>query len=264
MHVAAPARAARRRDRRRGAARGGARRARACGRARSASTSPRCEARCSARATSPSTSPALPWPEPAGLGRGVRGQPAGRGRRGRAGGRPLRLVDGLLYLDRYWRQEEQVRTELAAARRPPRRPSTSTGCAPGWPGCSPTRRPRRTGSGSPRPWRRCAAVTRARRRPGHRQDHHRRAAARAARRPAPAPRCGSRWPRRPARPRPGCRRRCGDARAAVRPDRLGDRRRRPCTGCWAGSRGAAAGSGTTATTGCRTTWSSSTRRRWCR
>ena len=29
-------------------------------------------------------------------------------------GRPLRLVDGLLYLERYWRQEELVRTELAA------------------------------------------------------------------------------------------------------------------------------------------------------
>jgi exodeoxyribonuclease V alpha subunit len=28
-------------------------------------------------------------------------------------GRPLRLVDGLLYLDRYWRQEELVRAELA-------------------------------------------------------------------------------------------------------------------------------------------------------
>lgn len=35
--------------------------------------------------------------------------------------RPVRLVDRLLYLDRYWRQEELVRTELLArASRPPR------------------------------------------------------------------------------------------------------------------------------------------------
>jgi len=34
--------------------------------------------------------------------------------------RPLRLVDGLLYLDRYWRQEQTVRAELdAAEERPP-------------------------------------------------------------------------------------------------------------------------------------------------
>jgi exodeoxyribonuclease V alpha subunit len=31
-----------------------------------------------------------------------------------AAGKPLRLVDGLLYLDRYWRQEEVVRAELDA------------------------------------------------------------------------------------------------------------------------------------------------------
>ncbi len=64
---------------------------------------------------------ALPWPDPAGwfaacessplVAVGVTGPPD----------RPLRLVDGLLYLDRYWRQEEQVRAELdaRAARTPP-------------------------------------------------------------------------------------------------------------------------------------------------
>ena len=50
----------------------------------------------------------------------ARSSPTGRTR---PDGRPLRLVDGLLYLERYWRQEELVRTELAAradaaARRP--------------------------------------------------------------------------------------------------------------------------------------------------
>ncbi len=41
-------------------------------------------------------------------------------------------------------------------------------------------------------------------------------------------------------------------------------RRRRCIGCWAAGRTPRRGSGTTAATGCRTTSSSSTRRRWCR
>ena len=69
-------------------------------------------------------------------------------------GRPLRLVDGLLYLERYWRQEELVRTELAARAdivcTDTRVWSTSNDCVPAWRGCSATRTtPASTGSGSP-------------------------------------------------------------------------------------------------------------------
>ncbi len=48
----------------------------------------------------------LPWPEPAGWLSAV--QESGLVATGTAGpvDRPLRLVSGLLYLDRYWRQEE--------------------------------------------------------------------------------------------------------------------------------------------------------------
>ena len=65
--------------------------------------------------------------------------------------RPLRLVDGRLYLDRYWQQEQLVRRELdraggAAGRR----------FRPVPPGRDLRRRPRRTGSGSPRRWPRAA------------------------------------------------------------------------------------------------------------
>jgi exodeoxyribonuclease V alpha subunit len=54
----------------------------------------------------------LPWPEPSAwehacaasplVADGIEGEP----------GRPLRLVDGRLYLDRYWRQEQVVRAEV--------------------------------------------------------------------------------------------------------------------------------------------------------
>jgi exodeoxyribonuclease V alpha subunit len=78
---------------------------------------------------------ALPWPDPAAWVAACAASPivtAGAGAPGGAAanrdprpaaphgsapppdGRPLRLVDGLLYLERYWRQEELVRTELAA------------------------------------------------------------------------------------------------------------------------------------------------------
>lgn len=56
---------------------------------------------------------ALAWPEPrawlkaCGRSRLVAGERP-------ADGKPLRLVDGLLYLDRYWRQEQVVRAELDA------------------------------------------------------------------------------------------------------------------------------------------------------
>ncbi|GJF02968.1 exodeoxyribonuclease V subunit alpha [Pseudonocardia sp. D17] len=64
---------------------------------------------------------ALPWPDPAAWRAAclasplVSAEPTG-------GVAPLRMPHGLLYLDRYWRQEEQVRVELRAraAAEPPR------------------------------------------------------------------------------------------------------------------------------------------------
>ena len=56
----------------------------------------------------------LPWPEPAGWVAACAASPLVAAGADTPGGRPLRLVDGLLYLERYWRQEEVVRTELAA------------------------------------------------------------------------------------------------------------------------------------------------------
>ena len=63
----------------------------------------------------------LPWPEPDRWAATVAASPLVGGDAIEATGRPLRLVDGLLYLDRYWRQEEQVRDTLArrAAGPPP-------------------------------------------------------------------------------------------------------------------------------------------------
>ncbi|WP_232665379.1 exodeoxyribonuclease V subunit alpha [Pseudonocardia sp. TRM90224] len=64
---------------------------------------------------------ALPWPEPAAwLAACVAGPLVADGADA-PGGRPLRLVDGLLYLERYWREEELVRTSLLerAAAAPP-------------------------------------------------------------------------------------------------------------------------------------------------
>ena len=57
---------------------------------------------------------ALPWPEPVAWAAACAASPlVALGTNG-PDGRPLRLVDGLLYLERYWRQEELVRTELTA------------------------------------------------------------------------------------------------------------------------------------------------------
>ena len=63
----------------------------------------------------------LPWPDPAPWTAAVAASPLVADDAAAAAGRPLRLVDGLLYLDRYWRQEEQVRATLAqrAAAPPP-------------------------------------------------------------------------------------------------------------------------------------------------
>ncbi|WP_433287470.1 exodeoxyribonuclease V subunit alpha [Pseudonocardia sp. CA-142604] len=64
---------------------------------------------------------ALPWPEPAGWLAMCTAGPLVADGAGAPPGRPLRAVDGLLYLDRYWREEEQVRCSLAerAAAAPP-------------------------------------------------------------------------------------------------------------------------------------------------
>ncbi|HXV94370.1 MAG TPA: AAA family ATPase, partial [Pseudonocardia sp.] len=65
---------------------------------------------------------ALPWPEPREWLAACAASPLVASGAGAPDGRPLRLVDGLLYLDRYWRQEEIVRGELrarAAAEPPP-------------------------------------------------------------------------------------------------------------------------------------------------
>lgn len=56
----------------------------------------------------------LPWPDPASWVAACAASPLVAAGSDAPDGRPLRLVDGLLYLERYWRQEELVRTELAA------------------------------------------------------------------------------------------------------------------------------------------------------
>lgn len=53
----------------------------------------------------------LPWPDPDGWLAAVRASPMVADGHDHPGGRPLRLAHGLLYLERYWLQEEEVRTE---------------------------------------------------------------------------------------------------------------------------------------------------------
>jgi exodeoxyribonuclease V alpha subunit len=65
---------------------------------------------------------ALPWPEPAQWRAACERSPLVAFGADADPGRPLRFAHGLLYLDRYWRQEEQVRRELrrrASAEPPP-------------------------------------------------------------------------------------------------------------------------------------------------
>jgi len=65
---------------------------------------------------------ALPWPEPHTWSAACRRSPLVASDAEAGPGRPLRLAHGLLYLDRYWRQEQQVRHQLqrrAAAPPPP-------------------------------------------------------------------------------------------------------------------------------------------------
>lgn len=54
----------------------------------------------------------LTWPDPAEWLAACAVSPLVSARPDLPGGRPLRLVDGLLYLERYWQQEEQVRRSL--------------------------------------------------------------------------------------------------------------------------------------------------------
>jgi exodeoxyribonuclease V alpha subunit len=64
----------------------------------------------------------LPWPDPAAWLTACQRSPLVAVGADADPGRPLRLAHGLLYLDRYWRQEQQVRHELqhrASAAPPP-------------------------------------------------------------------------------------------------------------------------------------------------
>lgn len=54
----------------------------------------------------------LRWPDPAGWLATLRAGPLVADGAQAPGGRPLRLVDGLLYLERYWQEEELVRRSL--------------------------------------------------------------------------------------------------------------------------------------------------------
>jgi len=65
----------------------------------------------SAEADEPGDTSTLPWPPPAQWLADCQ-RSALVARSPADSGRPLRLAHGLLYLDRYWRQEEQIRQEL--------------------------------------------------------------------------------------------------------------------------------------------------------
>ena len=212
----------------------------------------------------------LPWPEPAAWLDRCRASRALADGPDAPDGRPLRLVAGNLYLERYWRQEEAVRRQLVdrRVRAPARRgrrpadrrarpPVHRGGTGPGRGG------PAAAGGRGLRP----PVGHRAGRRAGHRQDDHGRQGARHARRPTratAADRAGrtDRQGRRPVvggagrRPQPARRPRTWRG-SPTSP-------RSPCTGCSAGCPAAAAGSATTRTTGCRTTSWWSTRCPWCR
>ena len=196
----------------------------------------------------------LPWPEPEAWQAAVAASPLVRLE-------VLRFDNALLYLDRYWREEVQVCRDVVSRldREAPevdcRDPRCR--CAAGLP------QGRVRGAARGRPGGRPALDHRADRRPGNRQDHHRRRPARPARRAG-----GARTGRR--RPQPSDRADCthrqgvGQAAAVGRTPRPGHCPRptatgsatcspRPCTVCSAGGPTAASGSGTTGPTGCRTT-----------
>ncbi len=56
----------------------------------------------------------LPWPQPQAWLTACAASPLIDPGPERTGGRPVQLVDGMLYLDRYWRQEQLVAAELSA------------------------------------------------------------------------------------------------------------------------------------------------------
>jgi len=62
---------------------------------------------------------ALPWPDPVGWRAVCERSPLVTLGEDAPGERPLRMVHGQLYLERYWAQEEQVRTELVGRRAAP-------------------------------------------------------------------------------------------------------------------------------------------------
>ena len=202
---------------------------------------------------------ALPWPSPSEWLAACRAGPVVADGGSAPSGRPLRLVDGLLYLERFWGEEELVRRSLAragghtAAGRRSRAAAGGARCP-----LSRTRPP--PGSGSPRRWA-CSGTSRcwrAVRAPG-KTTTVARLLALLAEQPGPVPRDRAgrahRQGRRPAaggRARPSC----------PRARRPGWPTPPPCTGCWAG--GAAARSATGAPSGCPTTSWWWTRRRWSR
>ena len=78
----------------------------------------------------------LPWPDPATWAATCAASPLVAHGAGAPDGRPLRLVDGLLYLERYWQQEELVRAELAVrAEAPPAAPIPAPGSKPSSTAC---------------------------------------------------------------------------------------------------------------------------------
>jgi exodeoxyribonuclease V alpha subunit len=61
----------------------------------------------------------LPWPSPGAWREACEASPIVSIGVGGPGGRPLRVAHGLLYLERYWQQEELVRTQLTDRRSSP-------------------------------------------------------------------------------------------------------------------------------------------------
>ena len=189
----------------------------------------------------------LPWPEPEAWQAAVAASPLVRLE-------VLRFDNALLYLDRYWREEVQVCRDVVGRldREAPEVDSEilDAGVLRVFP--EDGYEEQRDGRAGGRP----ALDHRADRRPGHRQDHHRRRPARPARRAGRA-RAGRRRPQPPDRAERADRQGVGQAAAVGRGPRPGSCPRptatgsatcspRPCTGCSAGGPTAASGSGTTA------------------
>ena len=191
--------------------------------------------------------------------------------RDQPGGRPLRLADGLLYLERYWQQEEQVRESLAAAVR--RRPAGRLDRLD-WPRAFDRLFPG-TDSAADEPDRQqlAAAVSALGRvtvlagGPGTgKTTTVARLLALLHDQPGPPPRVALAAPTGKAAARLDEAVRGGHGELAA--ERPGPARRSqrldPAPAARLAARQSRAGSGTTRTTSCRTTWWSSTRCRWCR